>query len=172
MKVISIVFSMIFSINSIFYYLSVNISLIKDKAEAAYNIFNLKETGGLVTIKTPLTEYADDQEHEIWNNGKLYDIVKKELINDTVYTYALPDQDEQDVLVNLKVFLGDGYGESYCTENSGKNKCRHFVIDTVYVNDAANFSLINFEKNKPGKPIEAFVLDIQSQVIYLPPDTL
>ena len=102
MKFIATLLIFVLSISSTLYYLSFEISLFKDKIESNCILSSLCEKNKLEIIKTPLKNYKDDSESEIWNNGNLYDVAEKKLINDTMYIYVYRDKDEEDLLLKMK----------------------------------------------------------------------
>jgi hypothetical protein len=51
--------------------------------------------------KIPVGELDTDESDEVWFNGNLYDVVKRESICDTNYVFVIQDADEQEALDNI-----------------------------------------------------------------------
>jgi hypothetical protein len=50
-----------------------------------------------------------DESDEVWYHNKLYDVVERDRINDTVYVFLLRDEQEQNILTcNQNYFRDDG----------------------------------------------------------------
>jgi len=56
---------------------------------------------GTECFSLPLTRLKDSQQSELWINGKLYDIVKTEVTDNSVVVYVLNDKMEEGVVQKL-----------------------------------------------------------------------
>ena len=67
-----------------------------------------------------MTKLQKDESGEVWYDDKLYDVVKRESVNDTEYVYLMRDEDEQDILTQNSdyfkndsgIFFGEGYKQT------------------------------------------------------------
>ncbi len=94
-KIASILLLIIFC-NSFFYYSYFSFSVIKAKFEASSVIGNA--AAGNTYLKVQVANLQKDESDEVWYDNKLYDVAKRESINDTAYVYLLRDEDEQDII--------------------------------------------------------------------------
>ena len=100
-KILAIVLLIIFTFNVIGYYLFFEISAIQVKEEMAATISRSSFSQKTEIIVVPINELTDLANDEIWYNNKLYDIVKKEIKNDSIFLSVLNDQKEEHLITNL-----------------------------------------------------------------------
>lgn len=61
-------------------------------------------------FKVPVCLLQKDESDEVWYNDKLYDVVERDRINDTLYVFLLRDEQEQNVLTGNQKYFQDSYG--------------------------------------------------------------
>jgi hypothetical protein len=65
-------------------------------------------------IKIPANKLDKDEVDEAWYQNKLYDVIKRESINDTIYVCLLQDNDEEQLITeNYNYFKNDNC--SFCS---------------------------------------------------------
>src|ERR1039458_7916841 len=104
-KILTLFLLAIFAFNVIGYFLFFGISEIRVKKEiaetiSAGNLFSKTEI-----IAFPINAFNDQEQDEIWYNNKLYDILKKETKNDSIFFYVLNDQKEERLISKLGTHL-------------------------------------------------------------------
>jgi hypothetical protein len=91
--------------NSLFYYCYFSFSLLKAKLDAKIALAKMDLPTSSDVIKVPVCLLQKDEFDEVWYNDKLYDVVERDRINDTLYVFLLQDEQEQNVLTgNQKYF--------------------------------------------------------------------
>jgi hypothetical protein len=95
-KTASIILCIALLFNSVFYSISLNVTILDAKFEAKEKLSKQIPTHDLTLIKIPANENLQIVENELWYNGKLYDISTTMTIKDTVYYYALEDPKEEE----------------------------------------------------------------------------
>jgi hypothetical protein len=103
--------------NSLFYYGYFSFSLLKAKLDAKLALAkmspqagsNVFQTGSDI-LKVPVCLLQKDQSDEVWYHGKLYDVVERDRINDTIYVFLLQDEQEQNVLAANQKYFQDNCG--------------------------------------------------------------
>ena len=110
--------------NSLFYYGYFSISLLKAKLDARIALAKTNPQAGSDVIqagsdviqtgsdiiKVPVCRLQKDESDEVWYNDKLYDVVERDRINDTVYVFLLRDEQEQNVLTGNQKYFQDSCG--------------------------------------------------------------
>lgn len=97
-KTASIILLIALLSSSVFYCISLNITLIEARLDAREKLSKQIPNQDLTLIKIPSKDAKEIEEKEIWYNDKLYDIETTVISNDTIYYYALEDQKEQEAL--------------------------------------------------------------------------
>ena len=152
--------------NGIIYYLSVNIRLLKDKKEAQIAVASLKNGSGI--IKVPLVRYAENAESEIWVDGKLYDVVKRQLVNDTVYISVYHDSSEQGLLSEIKEHFTDNGTPS---SNKDGFKKSHSIVENLFINNYQHNKIVHSLKSiHTIIHNESFILSYSSGIVSPPPE--
>ncbi|GAC1597100.1 MAG: hypothetical protein NVS3B19_19490 [Ginsengibacter sp.] len=106
-----------------------------DKSEAQFAMLSEKDHLGV--FKIPLADFNKDESSEVWIGGKLYDVVKKEIKNDSLYEYVYYDANEQSILNEIKShFIDDGKSSS----NKEGFKKGHSNIQNLYVLEQKNIT--------------------------------
>ena len=85
--------------NSLFYYGYLSCALLKAKLEAKLALAKINPRASLDILKVPVCLLQKDESDEVWYDGKLYDVVERDRINDTLYVFLERDEQEQNVLV-------------------------------------------------------------------------
>jgi hypothetical protein len=85
--------------NSLFYYGYFSISLLKAKLDAKIALAKLDPRASPDILKIPVCLLQKDESDEVWYNEKLYDVVERDRINDTLYVFLERDEEEQNALV-------------------------------------------------------------------------
>jgi hypothetical protein len=96
--------------NSLFYYGYFSISLLKAKLDAKIALAKMGAQAGSDIFKVPVCLLQKDESDEVWYNDKLYDVVERDRINDTLYVFLLRDEQEQNVLTGNQKYFQDSYG--------------------------------------------------------------
>jgi hypothetical protein len=110
--------------NSLFYYGYFSISLLKAKLDAKIAMAKMGPQAGSDVIqagsdviqagsdiiKVPVCLLQKDESDEVWYNDKLYDVVERDRINDTIYVFLLRDEQEQHVLASNQKYFQDSCG--------------------------------------------------------------
>ncbi len=93
MKILSIVLLITLIFNSVFYYISLDVKIIVARFDA-----NENHSEHTTLIKLASKEAKGIEEKELWYNDRLYDIASSKIINDTIYYYALEDQEGEEAI--------------------------------------------------------------------------
>lgn len=104
-KVFSLFLLSVFVFNIIGYYLIFDISDIQIKNQVAETISKISVISNAKMIKVHLSDIREYDKDEIWYNGKLYDILKKETKNDSLFIFILNDQKEEDLITDLGMYV-------------------------------------------------------------------
>src|SRR5580704_1759368 len=100
--------------NSFFYYGYFSFSLLKAKLAAKLALAKMNPQASFDILKVPVCQLEKDESDEVWYGGKLYDVVQRDRINDTLYVFLLRDEQEQNVLTcNQKYFRDNGSAGAY-----------------------------------------------------------
>jgi hypothetical protein len=97
-KTASIILCIALLFNSVFYSISLNVTILDAKFEAKEKLSKQISIQDLTLIKIPADKSIQIEENELWYNRKLYDISTSKLINDTVYYYVLEDPKEEETI--------------------------------------------------------------------------
>ncbi len=98
--------------NSLFYYGYFSISLLKAKLAAKLAVAKIDPRASSDILRVRVSLLQKDESDEVWYNEKLYDVVERDRINDTVYVFLEQDQQEQDVLTRQQKYFLDKDGTS------------------------------------------------------------
>jgi len=102
------------------------------------------EIKGLV-VKVSAKNLQKDEVEEVWYNNRLYDVVKREKLKDTMYVFLVADDDEQNVLD-----IGAGYfqkNEANTTAGNCSqllNKKDSFKFDDNYISYPPSPEIVYF----------------------------
>jgi len=96
--------------NSFFYYSYFSVSMLKAKLEAKLALAKTSPQASFDILKVPVWQLQKDELDEVWYNDKLYDVVERDRINDTVYVFLLRDEQEQNVLAYNQNNFQDDFG--------------------------------------------------------------
>jgi hypothetical protein len=96
--------------NSIFYYGYLSCALLKAKLEAKLSLARIDPRASTGIVRVPVCLLQKDESDEVWYRDKLYDVVERDRINDTVYVFLQRDEQEQNVLNRQQKFVQDNYG--------------------------------------------------------------
>lgn len=96
--------------NSLFYYGYFSVSLLKAKLAAKLAIAKIDPRASFDILKVPASLLQKDESDEVWYNEKLYDVVERGRINDTLYVFLERDEQEQDALTRQKKYFLDNCG--------------------------------------------------------------
>jgi hypothetical protein len=84
--------------NSLFYYGYLSCALLKAKLDARLALAKINPRASLDILQVPVSQLQKDESDEVWYDGKLYDVVERDRINDTLYVFLERDEQEQNVL--------------------------------------------------------------------------
>ena len=79
--------------------------IINSKRVANETISKTSDKNDFELIKIPLSEKDKYIQDEMWYEHKLYDVVKKEVANDSVYIYLYHDNYEENILSEIAGFF-------------------------------------------------------------------
>jgi hypothetical protein len=170
MKIVALVLLFVISVNSFLCYLYLHVSMIQVKSEAGELISQLEDYDQPGLIKIPSYSLEKDESDEVWYQGKLYDVAKREMIRDTEYVYILHDQDEEDLLQDMSsYFTMDGNQVSlHPAMISGYRNIRAFV-NQQYVTGNSKTSSIYKVFHKRLSLAKAYELPAFSSEVITPP---
>jgi hypothetical protein len=94
---ISFLFSALL-LNSLFYYCYISYSVLHAKWDAMLAISVIAKRGTRDIVRIAVNNSAKYESDEIWYQGKLYDVLKRESVNDTNFLYLLQDEEEGKLL--------------------------------------------------------------------------
>ena len=156
--------------NALLYYAYLNFEVITAKADAIDAISRMDNNQQAGLTKIPLINLDKDEDNEVWFQNKLYDVVKRETINDTVYVYVIRDAKEQEVLNDIH----DYFKTDPCISATGVNKVSRLkniyrIIDQTFINVQQDI-LLHSTNNKIHPVIQKFYhSSIDKEVLTPPP---
>lgn len=127
-------------------------------------------------IKIPITEEKGDRlfkwlgDDEFIYRGNLFDLVKKEIRNDTIYYYCFNDKQEEQISSNLDDFMKNILQDSKSTQQKAKKIPDKFTDDYIIQNKAAT----NLSSNISGySDIKlSLYVSIHPEVLSPPPKSI
>jgi hypothetical protein len=96
--------------NSVFYYGYFSYSLLKAKIDAKLALAKIRPQESPDILRVPVCRLERDESDEAWYNGKLYDVIERDRIHDTLYAFLLRDEEEQGVLCSNQGHFQDTGG--------------------------------------------------------------
>jgi hypothetical protein len=96
--------------NSLFYYGYLSCSLLKAKLDARVSLARIDPRASFDILRVPVSLLQKDESDEVWYNDKLYDVVERDRINDTLYVFLERDEQEQNVLARQQKYFQDSCG--------------------------------------------------------------
>jgi hypothetical protein len=94
--------------NSLFYYGYISCSLLKAKLDAKIALAKINSRASFDILRVAVWQLQKDESDEVWYDGKLYDVVERDRINDTQYVFLERDEEEQNILTRRqKCFQGN-----------------------------------------------------------------
>jgi hypothetical protein len=84
--------------NSLFYYGYLSCALLKAKLDAKLALARINPRACFDLLRVPVSLLQKDEADEVWYDEKLYDVVERDRINDTLYVFLERDEQEQNVL--------------------------------------------------------------------------
>jgi hypothetical protein len=91
--------------NSLFYYGYLSCALLKAKFDAKLALARIDPRASFDILRVPVSLLQRDESDEVWYNDKLYDVVERTRINDTLYVFLERDEQEQNVLVSQQKYF-------------------------------------------------------------------
>lgn len=88
-------------LTGLLYYSWLTFALLLSRTHAKNAIATLSGEQSSQLRKIPVAALDEDESDEVWFNGNLYDVVKRESIHDTGYVFVIQDSDEQEALDNI-----------------------------------------------------------------------
>ena len=134
-------------LNSFFYCLYHNICILQRQAAVKASIASSTYNGNLTIIKIPLAavDSAQMDDDEITIGNMLYDVVKRQTLHDTAYIYALPDDEEQQLVAKINTYLNAGPAMSRCGNTAVHTEVQPIkFLPQVYLN---RLPQVNFNIN-------------------------
>ncbi len=106
-----------------FYYGYFDFMLLYSKHIATRGMMAAESNSSLAVIKVPLNQQDAYNDDEIRIDGNLYDVGKREIINDTLFLSLYHDTDEQDILSEISEFFksDDVWVSTFPTRSTLKN---------------------------------------------------
>lgn len=95
--------------NSTFYYGYLSCALLKAKLDAKLSLARIDPRAGSGILRVPVSLLQKDESDEVWYDGKLYDVVERDRINDTLYVFLERDEEEQAVTFRQQTCFGGGH---------------------------------------------------------------
>ncbi len=160
--------------NSLCYYGYLSCALLKAKLDARVSLARINPRASFDLLKVPVCLLQKDESDEVWYDDKLYDVVERDRINDTLFVFLERDEEEQSVLVRQQKYFNDSFGflsagghevkaakmalpisDTECVRSNQRGLSRHFcvlkpsfVIDTALI--SADFSETASPPPKPA----------------------
>jgi hypothetical protein len=91
--------------NSLLYYGYLSCSLLKARLAAKLALAKIDPRASSDILKVPVSLLQKDESDEVWYNDKLYDVVERDRINDTLYVFLERDEEEQNALVRQQKYF-------------------------------------------------------------------
>jgi hypothetical protein len=108
--------------------------IINSKRAAIEAIARTGDKNNLQLVKIPLSEKDKYIKHEMWYQHELYDVVKKEVANDSVYIYLYHDNDEENILSEIAGFFQCDVNNNYTAfPGCPVLKSMHTITDLHYL---------------------------------------
>jgi hypothetical protein len=157
MKLTAAILLILIVFSSLFYSGYFNALVFHAKEEAKEAMAEKNGSADLTIIKIPLKVNSSNAD-EIRFHGKLYDVVKREVIKDTVYEYLYHDENEENVLSEIGIFFkGDDncfFPASSATPvlkgiHNMPNQLYTFYTSSFILKKRATVSLVFSEKKYP-----------------------
>ena len=145
LRLITAFLLLVLLLNSFFYCLYCNICIWQREASVEASIRNNTYGGSVTILKIPVATITAGllNDDEITVNKRLYDVVKRQMIHDTVYLYTLPDDEEQSLVDKIDTYVsaGETVGKQ---RNCAVRTVMHAVkfLPQVYINRAAYAALL------------------------------
>jgi hypothetical protein len=95
--------------NSLCYYGYLSCALLKAKWDARLSLAKIDPRAASGIVRVPVCLLQKDESDEVWYKDKLYDVVERDRINDTLYVFLQRDEEEQNVLTRQQKFVQDNY---------------------------------------------------------------
>jgi hypothetical protein len=144
--------------NSLCYYGYLSCALLKAKLDARVSLAKLNPRASFDILKVPVCLLQKDESDEVWYNDKLYDVVERDRINDTLYVFLERDEQEQNVLIRQQKYFSDSFGFLSAGGHEVKAaKMAHPISDTECVRNNQRGLSPQFYVFKPS-----FVIDTSS----------
>jgi len=96
--------------NSLFYYGYLSCALLKAKLDAKLALARINPRASFDILRVPVSLLQKDESDEVWYNDKLYDVVERDRINDTLYVFLERDEQEQNALVRQQKYFQGSFG--------------------------------------------------------------
>ena len=157
---------LIFSVNTVVYYLYFDISEIKDKVSSAAGFFHSHKE----TIVLEKRDFVKEGEDEIWLKGKLYDIVACKVIDDKVYVTVYNDENEEQLINNNTKHFQQNADYKSGTGSDRSAKKQVVFDETNKVLPKINcYSFTRFIDNSTDFPSTSFRLLNTTKIVFTPP---
>jgi hypothetical protein len=166
---ISFLFSVLL-LNSLFYYCYFSCSVLHAKIETMLAISAMDKRGEGDIVRIAVDKSAKYESDEIWYQEKLYDVLKRESVNDTNYLYLLQDKEEERLLMDNSEYFNNltslSAGNNFRFPHSSRfiafpdfkylltqeQRLNLFVLNTDSQAVKYKFSVITFPADVPTPP--------------------
>ncbi len=169
---ISAILLFLLLLNSFFYCLYCNLCIWHREEEVKASISNKSYDQSITLIKIPSAKIKKEflTEDDIWYKKNLYDVVKRQVIHDTVYIYMLPDKEEQNIVEKMNAYISDDISPASpggCAINVIKNIVK--VIPQPYIcHSLPSYFFLN-SNNTGNNEMQYSTYFITAEIITPPP---
>ncbi len=169
----AVFFLLVFTFNVIIYYTVFEFDECQAKAEMGQTISRMNSLLGTECFTLPLNRLPDTEKSEIWMNGKLYDIVKTEVKENSVIVYLLNDGKEEALVAKL-----GSQTEACCDAALNAGKTKHSSRQSIKTSMQKYFpsALVTFRYNSQDSiiscVINCFYLTPVPSILAPPPEPL
>ena len=170
MKTVLRVILIIIALNGIFYYGWVNLRLIITHLTSKNALSSLSAKQQSELLRINVADLDKDESDEVWFNDQLFDVVKREKVQDIEYVYVAKDEEEQNVLEDLSDhFRADDFLSPCHVKliSSSKNVRRGMDQSDLFRKPPVFFSFFNGVLLSLLKP--SFLVPRVSEVLKPPP---
>jgi hypothetical protein len=145
------------------------------KEEIKSRIKNNLADKDIVLVKFPLNPDKEQQklfnwkeDNEFTYNGNMYDVVRKSIVNDTIYYYCINDTKEKDLFGNLDIQVDQNMASNALANNLVK--LFKLSVDQSYIFNFSKEAIIQSSKATVSIFILPCYIQVQSDVEIQPPE--
>jgi len=172
LKVIATVLLALLMLNSFFYCLYCNICIWQREAEVKEMVADQNFGGAVTIVKIPSASTGSELEtkDELWYNKSLYDVIKRQVVKDTLYVYMVADEEEENFVNRIDAFITAGDECCYnsaCTVHTEKTTVK--IISQHYTCTSLPGSFFRHANTKHFGLMQPYICLVAGEIITPPP---